>query len=125
MADQGENYREQIARLQREALESEIAAAQNEAISLEQEIGDLWQQAAAADNEGDSNTALYYSRAANEKTVELQNALSKLPQPPTYSEKKIEWMQRRPELVSHPQFAQTAALWHEYLMLSYAARRAR
>jgi len=111
-----ENYREQIARLQREAIESELVAAQNEALHLESEIKDLWQSAAQADDSGDHDTAIYYSRAANEKTQELQAALSKLPQAPAYSEKKIEWMQRRPDLVSHPEFFKTAGAWHEYLM---------
>jgi hypothetical protein len=115
MAD--ENYREQIARLAQEAHAREIAALETEANELNLQAQDLWEQAAQADNDGDGDYAVELARMANEKNQELQSKLAQLPpQPQQFSERKMRWMQKNPEVVKHPQFAQQADAWHNYVV---------
>jgi hypothetical protein len=113
MAD--ENYREQIARLAQEAHAREVAAAETEANQLNVEANELWEQAKQADDSGDGDYAIELARLANQKNQELQSKLAQLPQPQQYSERKVKWAQRRPDLVNHPQFAQYADFYHNYV----------
>jgi hypothetical protein len=92
MTAMAENFREQVARLQQQAHEREIAALETEANQLNAEANELWEQAAQADNDGDSDYAVDLVRLANQKNQELQSKLAYLPQQdPAMSETKQKW----------------------------------
>src|SRR5262245_27535996 len=90
----GENYRQQIARLQAAAEQSIQADRENRINELASETLDLWEEARTADNNGDTESALYYSREAGERTRQWQAEMAQMPQ--QLSERKIRWMQRNP-----------------------------
>jgi hypothetical protein len=116
MTIMGENYYEQIARLQQAANESVIADRTNRVNALASETLELWQEATEADREGDHDSALYYSREAGEKTREWQAEMAQLPQqPPQLSERKQRWMQKNPTLVNDPRFPAWADALHNYI----------
>ena len=109
------DYQETIAELRAKAAERELVGYQNRAAELDMEISNLELQAIEAANQGDDALALSYAAEANAKNAEAQQILQQLPQQPQYSQRKLDWAARRPDLVNHPQFAQTADAWHRYI----------
>ena len=114
MSDQNETYHEQIARLQREAYESQATALLNESERLRDEVVQAWNAAASAENEGDEGTKQYYQEQAIARTAEWQDVNARLPQPqgPRFTGEELDYMGRRPDL---SQFQQTAAFYHEHI----------
>jgi hypothetical protein len=111
-----ENYYEQVARLQAAANESIAADRTNRINELASEVLDLWEEARTADNNGDHDSALYYSKEAGEKTRAWQQEMAQLPpEPQQLSQTKLNWMRQRGDLVSDPRFAQVADFWHRYV----------
>jgi len=112
-----ETYAEQIARLQQEAYESQTTSLINESERLRDEVVQAWNSAASAENEGDEGTKQYYQEQAIAKTAEWQDVNSKLPQPdqPRFTGEELDYMGRRPDIVAHPHFQQTAAFYHEHI----------
>jgi hypothetical protein len=51
---------------------------------------------------GDTDSALYYSREAGERTKEWQAEMNQLPQP-QFTQQELEYMRQRPDLVANPQ----------------------
>jgi len=110
-----ENFREQVARLAARARESQVVDAQNEALRLNDEMVDLWQQASQADDAGLEGDAIWLAKEANAKAGGLQQALARLPQEPRFTGEELDWMGRRGDLVSHPTFQPLAAFYHEHI----------
>lgn len=110
-----ETYPEQIARLQREAQQSEVAALESEATNLSSEVADLWEQAAAADSSGYAEEALALMREANAKARQMNDLQARLPQAPAFTGEELDWMGRRPDIVGDPRFQQTASFYHDWV----------
>jgi hypothetical protein len=116
MMSDNESYQETVARLRAESYERNQNNLRYEANRLASEIAELEQQAVDADGRGESDTVDYYMADVQAKSQELGNVLAQLPQPQQqYSQRKLEWAQRRPEIVNSPGFGQTADAWHQYL----------
>jgi hypothetical protein len=116
------HYREQLAALNERAAQSELAGLQSDVLNLNQEMENLWDQAAQAQNDGDEETALYYAREARAKTADLQSALARLPQPqqPIISETKQQMLIPRMDLVTDPNYGQN----HWSIQSKYSGPRA-
>src|SRR5262245_12900574 len=93
-----ENFREQVARLAERARESRVADLQNQCLSLDRELGDLWEQATEADNAGEDELAIALAKEAGTKAGELQQTLARLPQQPTFTAQELDYMGRRPDI---------------------------
>jgi hypothetical protein len=111
-----ESYAGTIARLRHEAYERSVRDLEYEANRLNSEIAEIETQAFEADQDGRVDDVDWLMRDAREKTAELNNVMMQLPQAPQYSETKLEWARRRPDLVNHPGFAQSADAWHNYIL---------
>jgi hypothetical protein len=112
-----ENYREQIARLAQRAQEAALADQYNEAVRLDREMREDWENAVSCDNQGDDDGANFYAQQANAKAAEVQQKVALLQQcqPPQLSERKQRWMQRNPTLVNDPRFPAWADACHNYI----------
>ena len=114
-----EDYAATIADIRAEVAMRRQAQLEGEARQLYNEVREQQNLASEALARNDRTTAEYHVEEMNQKEQKLALVASQLPPPPREytpaEQRKIAWMQRRPDLVANPQFQRTADWWHNYI----------